>query len=348
MGYTLPVFNLTCNIWRNGIAVTNPPAVISSCNLALGRRVGQVQGLVALGGDGQGAMWLLLPIGTDIQDVKNGIGPDRVEVPAGSGRYYNSVWVDDIGAGFANEHRFAELIGVATWPLPFPSGVAPAGLAGGLTIQTAIAVVAGTRFIAQVPPATTMYFSVPVCCTPIYQLEATTLPGAATVSTLAPPTAAPVVDIPASGSGVYTSTFPPLSTNQVFIKIVGDPVLTTSAGITVGPVPGQVVAGGVSCVLAVDTAFPVQGRIFVPFGTSAWFRIPRATGSGYTVTAVPDDGTAALFAFGGAVCPGALEINNVAGTSQTAVAGGAHTGPFIFLQLKSGAAGDAEWNFTVT
>jgi len=38
--YSLPVFNIVCNIWRNGNLTSNPPDVISICNLAVGRRTG--------------------------------------------------------------------------------------------------------------------------------------------------------------------------------------------------------------------------------------------------------------------------------------------------------------------
>lgn len=66
------------------------------------------------------SMWLRLPKGTDIQDDKNGIGPDIVECPWTSGRFYYAAVVDDIGGGFANEHRFCVLIPFAPWPVPFP------------------------------------------------------------------------------------------------------------------------------------------------------------------------------------------------------------------------------------
>ena len=71
-----------------------------------------------------GGMWLLVPTGTDIRDFKTGGSGDTVEVGAGTGRFYVVCWVDDIGGGFANEHRFAELVAVAPWPVPYPT---PAG-----------------------------------------------------------------------------------------------------------------------------------------------------------------------------------------------------------------------------
>jgi hypothetical protein len=70
----------------------------------------------------EGGMWLRLPALTDVRDTKSGGMPDILEVPAGSGRFYTSVWVDDIALGFANEHRFAILAGKSPWPLPFPGG----------------------------------------------------------------------------------------------------------------------------------------------------------------------------------------------------------------------------------
>jgi len=120
VSYTLPTFNLVCNIWRFANYPANPPDLGAICNLALGRRVGTLLSNTATGGEVIGGMWLLLPPTTDIQDSKNGGDGDIVEVPAGSGRIYKAIWVDDIGGGFPNEHRFAELVGFAPWPTPFP------------------------------------------------------------------------------------------------------------------------------------------------------------------------------------------------------------------------------------
>lgn len=55
-------------------------------------------------------MALLVPRGSDIRP---GLGfwgtPDTVECPAGSGRYYDVLCVDDVARGFANEYRLASL-----------------------------------------------------------------------------------------------------------------------------------------------------------------------------------------------------------------------------------------------
>lgn len=125
--FTLPTFNLTANIWRFGNPTSNPPDVVSPVNLCRGYRTSQTIVRVATGNVGRGGMWLLLPAGTDIRDTKDPAGADTVECPAGSGRMYIVTWVDDAGAGFANEHRFAALADLAPWPLPFPApgAVAP-------------------------------------------------------------------------------------------------------------------------------------------------------------------------------------------------------------------------------
>lgn len=74
---------------------------------------------------------LLLPAGTDVRDGSTGGEADIIEVPAGSGRWYSVMSVDDMGKGFPNEHRFALLHKIyerlnpilflgANWPTPIP------------------------------------------------------------------------------------------------------------------------------------------------------------------------------------------------------------------------------------
>lgn len=121
MAFSLPTFNLSCNIWRATNPIGNPPDNVSVCNLAWGKRVSTS----LLGGPRVSVvlMTLLLPPGTDIRDASTQALQDLVEVPAGSGRIYIVLGVDDIGKGFANEHR-AAVIGKDTtygyWPSPIP------------------------------------------------------------------------------------------------------------------------------------------------------------------------------------------------------------------------------------
>lgn len=123
--YTLPVFNLGVNIWRNGRLYTDPPDVITVGNLALGRRVSGSKLQSNTTNPSDGGMWLLLPKSTDIRDSKAVTGEDMVEVPAGSGRLYTSKWVDDCGKGFSNEHRFSVIFGLPPWGVPFPGPPMP-------------------------------------------------------------------------------------------------------------------------------------------------------------------------------------------------------------------------------
>lgn len=124
MAFTLPEFNLTCNIWRNPLRFgIDPPDVTSECNLAYGRRTALPNALWPANEDGA-VMQLLLPAGTDVRDLKCSNNLDGVEVPAGSGRLYLAIDVDDAGKGFDNEHRIALLVGVSSARTPF---AVPAG-----------------------------------------------------------------------------------------------------------------------------------------------------------------------------------------------------------------------------
>lgn len=122
MSFKLPEFNLTCNIWTGPTSVGHTKRLSSPCNLALGRRVDQVGPILSFS-QSYLHMSLLLPALTDIRFVLNATGPDIVEVPAGSGRFYQVASVDDAGKGFTNEHRVAFIVGVTEggpWPTPIP------------------------------------------------------------------------------------------------------------------------------------------------------------------------------------------------------------------------------------
>jgi len=131
MAFTLPEFNITCNIWHVGHQTFPLPApdLVSDCNLAFGRRVLSHDNFRA--NESSFLMQLLLPPGTDIRDLSCSAVTDLVEVPAGSGRFYQALFVDDIGKGFGNEHRVAGLLKVSAvmtpgfsnvpqWPTPIP------------------------------------------------------------------------------------------------------------------------------------------------------------------------------------------------------------------------------------
>ncbi len=146
MAFVVPTFNLACNIWRQGNDVqANPADVTAVCNLTNGRSGGSlVQGfsgtsaplILAAGTRLTQTLSLLLPKLTDIRGNQAGAANlgDCVEVPAGSGRFYLVLFVDDVGKGFANEHREAVIIqatlnwqvlfssanNIPAWPYPTP------------------------------------------------------------------------------------------------------------------------------------------------------------------------------------------------------------------------------------
>lgn len=109
MAFRLPAMPITVNIWRSvgvgGFYVS--PDVTTVANLTPGKRITVVRSTVPTTVEEAFEMYLLLPKLTDIRCVWNGISPDMVEVPAGSLRFYDVAYVDDIAKGFANEHRFA-------------------------------------------------------------------------------------------------------------------------------------------------------------------------------------------------------------------------------------------------
>lgn len=121
MGFTVPNFNLSVNIWRNASGPPATPDVVVMGNLAYGRRTNSVQGLYVA--DHEPVLQLLLPPGTDIRGPQCASLADWVEVPAGTGRIYLVFGVDDSGKGWPNEHRVASIswsTNFGAWPAPIP------------------------------------------------------------------------------------------------------------------------------------------------------------------------------------------------------------------------------------
>ncbi len=128
MPFVLPNFNIVCNVDQPDVVgvpgvPTGPPRLANQpCALVYGRRVN-----VAATGDDLApdipcqAMNLLLPKGTDVRGPQDDVSFDMIECPAGTGRWYWVIFVDDIGRGYANEHRTASMVALTgTWAAPYP------------------------------------------------------------------------------------------------------------------------------------------------------------------------------------------------------------------------------------
>jgi hypothetical protein len=121
MAFRVPTFNLLCNVW-SGTAASPPlapagaPRIVGvPCNLRVGRIIEDAAPY---------GVQLSVAALTDIRFTGlGGLRGDNVEVPAGSGRFYQVYTGDDVGKGFPNEYRLFGLSKVsfqAIWPVPFP------------------------------------------------------------------------------------------------------------------------------------------------------------------------------------------------------------------------------------
>lgn len=131
--FNMPVFNLAAFIWHNfGTNVDHrpPPDLEVNVNLANGR-VAHLPVWTAAPPAIQALSMsssVLLPKLTDIRDNSCSNGPDVIEIPKNSGRFYWVSYVDDIAKGFDNEHRWAVVQKIFTygrwqiyrWPSPIP------------------------------------------------------------------------------------------------------------------------------------------------------------------------------------------------------------------------------------
>jgi hypothetical protein len=117
--FRIPTFNLLCNVWHNGALVVppvGPPDIaLLVCQLAWDLSAD----LLVVPAGGKSAMKLRVPAGTDLRQLLSSTGADEVEVPAGSGRYYRCMAVDDVAKGFPNEFRQALIVFVGV-PTPLP------------------------------------------------------------------------------------------------------------------------------------------------------------------------------------------------------------------------------------
>lgn len=118
MAFVLPTFNLRCNVWHNlANPRTNPPDDTFDCQL---RGVNQTSATHGADDGTPAGNYFLFPAGTDVRDADTPSGGDSLECPAGSGRYYFVLNVDDIAKGFTNEHRYAIVTKYGMWPIPIP------------------------------------------------------------------------------------------------------------------------------------------------------------------------------------------------------------------------------------
>jgi len=119
MPFVVPQFNILCNVWHNGGVVPPvgaPDIADLPCQLAWDRAADNP---VAIAAPIRVPMKLRVPLSTDIRGPLASTGQDIVEVPAGSGRFYALMYVDDVAKAFANEYRQA-LMFMAQCPTPLP------------------------------------------------------------------------------------------------------------------------------------------------------------------------------------------------------------------------------------
>lgn len=131
MSFTVPTFNLVCNISTGPYLSRHIRLANQACNLARGRRAAVASNIDPFELLSYTQMELLLPALTDVRDLSCSGIEDVVECPAFSGRWYQVIGVDDVGKGFTNEYRVAILQKIYEtidpvdylglfWPTPIP------------------------------------------------------------------------------------------------------------------------------------------------------------------------------------------------------------------------------------
>jgi hypothetical protein len=133
--FNTPDFNLTAAVYRMTVPYDFATKVFSAdlpCQLrGFGQHPKDVTILLVSSVAIWGEIYVLFPQGSDVRDISCGSGSDLLEVPAGSGRWYLVVYVDDVAKGFTNEYRSASVIKIfgddgasfrhfPPWPAPIP------------------------------------------------------------------------------------------------------------------------------------------------------------------------------------------------------------------------------------
>jgi hypothetical protein len=132
MGFSLPEFNLKCDIYTGPWNTRVLRIGNQDCNLQYGRKSARTQDFPTAN-EFSVVMNLLLPALTDIRSTAQGYVADSVECPPASGRWYFVAAVDDTAKGFDNEYRVATLLQASEprfgtgseylglfWPIPMP------------------------------------------------------------------------------------------------------------------------------------------------------------------------------------------------------------------------------------
>lgn len=118
---SVPDLNIMVNVWTGTSLPPNPKRTSYACNLQYAKRFDARMAVVESGS--LAVMLLNLPPHSDVRSRCCTAVSDLVEVPAGSGRYYDVLAVDDVSKGFPEEYRIAVIIQsttVALWPIPIP------------------------------------------------------------------------------------------------------------------------------------------------------------------------------------------------------------------------------------
>jgi hypothetical protein len=119
MAFRVPNFNLTCNVWHAQLLPPVGPPDIAAlpCQLAADHIIEQPIGVIA--NTVIHGMFIRVAARTDLRGRSSTTGPDTIECPAGTGRYYSAAVVDDVARGFPNEYRSA-FVTQYQFPTPIP------------------------------------------------------------------------------------------------------------------------------------------------------------------------------------------------------------------------------------
>lgn len=118
----VPMFPLTMDIYWNTFGLLPPVGPPNVAAVPCQHVVGELMSWQNPAAANYNLSYVKCPKATDIHFLRGPMGPDYIELPVGSGLWYQVTYVINMSRGFTNEHRCVMVFPVPGpgFPIPIP------------------------------------------------------------------------------------------------------------------------------------------------------------------------------------------------------------------------------------